>query len=134
MWKQLFHAVWKSFDADFRDILRNMREHRSLIESQASITQYVEVMRTQELATAALENQREEEIRRRRDAVHQWLSPAKYDADQETNTKVRQRYPSTGQWLLKVNRFHSWFDPDFCSNQLLWLTGIPGAGWSLHNP
>jgi len=126
VWKQLFHAVWRSFDAEFREILRNLREHRALIESQASIIQYTEIMRTQEIARNNFENQMKEESRRRRDVVLQWLSPAKYEIDQETYT--RARHPGTCQWIFKNNRFQSWFDPIFSSNQLLWLTGIPGAG------
>jgi tetratricopeptide (TPR) repeat protein len=128
MWKQLFHAVWKSFNTDFSDILRNLREHRSLIESQANIIQFSETIRIQEVAKETLKLQQKEELFRQRDVVHQWLSPAKYEADQEQYSKVRRSYPGTGRWLLRANRFNSWFDRDLCSNQLLWLTGIPGAG------
>lgn len=128
MWKQLFHAVWKSFNTEFQAILRNLREHRSLIESQASLTQFAEILRTRELADIALDKSNEVEKCRRRETVYQWLSPAKSEVDQETYMKIRQEYPDTGHWLLKVNRFHSWFDPVFCSTQLLWLNGIPGAG------
>ncbi|KAF1956409.1 hypothetical protein CC80DRAFT_446319 [Byssothecium circinans] len=128
MWKQLFHAVWRNFSTEFDGILLNMREHRLLIETQANIVQFSEIIRSQETANRTLESQQQTELRRQRDRVNQWLSAAKYEADQEQYSMARHAYPGTGQWLLKTNRFHSWFDPDFCSNELLWLTGIPGAG------
>jgi hypothetical protein len=96
VWRQLFHALWKSFNTDFGDILRNLREHRSLIESQVNITQFAEIMRTQELAKVTLEKQKEEEVLRRRAAVYQWLSAANYETDQETYSKIWHNYPSTG--------------------------------------
>lgn len=130
MWKQLFGAVWKNFDTEFKEILRNLREHRSLIESQASVAQLYEIIRNQELAEMTLKIQKEEENRRRREVCMQWLSAASYDVDQETHTKVRSRFPGTGGWLLKNPRFDSWYNRDMSSNQLLWLTGIPGAGTS----
>ncbi|CAI6242163.1 unnamed protein product [Periconia digitata] len=128
MWKQLFSAVWKNFETEFAEILRNLREHRSLIESQASIAQLHEIIRTQEMAQTTLKMQKEEENRRRREFCIQWLASAPYDVDQDAHAKVRHTYPGTGQWLLANKRFMSWFDRDMSSNQLLWMTGIPGAG------
>ncbi|PVH98773.1 hypothetical protein DM02DRAFT_673149 [Periconia macrospinosa] len=128
VWKQLLSAVWKNFDTEFGEILRNLREHRSLIESQASIAQLHEMIRNQEISQTTLNNQKEGENRRRREFCMQWLSPAAYDVDQEAHTKVRLSYPGTGRWLLTNKRFYSWFDRDASSNQLLWMTGIPGAG------
>lgn len=133
VWKQLFRALWRSFNTQFGEIIRNLEKHRLLIESQASITQFAEILSTRESTETVLENQRKEEIRKQRELVYQWLSAANYEGDQETYTKTRRAYPGTGKWLLRHNRFHSWFDPDFCSNPLVWLTGIPGAG-ELHSP
>ncbi|KAH4922495.1 hypothetical protein HBI23_095700 [Parastagonospora nodorum] len=128
MWRQLFHAIWKTFEFEFGAILRNMRGHMTLIQSQATIVQFTEVLRVQELAKASMENQEKAEVHRRREVVRQWLSAANYEADQETFFNIRQQYPGTGHWLLSDNKFNSWFDPMFCSNHLLWLNGIPGAG------
>jgi len=105
-----------------------MREHMTLIQSQATITQFTEVLRVQELAKVSMENQAKAEMHRRREVVRQWLSAANYEADQETFFNIRQQYPGTGHWLLFDSKFNSWFDPMFCSNHLLWVNGIPGAG------
>ncbi|KAF2680111.1 hypothetical protein K458DRAFT_393383 [Lentithecium fluviatile CBS 122367] len=98
MWKQFFHAVWRSFDTEFGSILRNLRIHRELVESQANITEFAELMRNQELTKSILEKQEQE----------------------ETSGRL-------GKWLLAVKQFQTWFRQDSYSNQLLWLTGIPGA-------
>ncbi|KAH4106786.1 hypothetical protein HBI82_035170 [Parastagonospora nodorum] len=128
MWRQLFHAIWKTFEFEFGAILRNMREHMTLIQSQATIAQFTEVLRVQELAKVSMENQENAELHRRREVVRQWLSAANYEADQETFFNICQQYPGTGHWLFLDNKFNSWFDSMFCSNHLLWLNGIPGAG------
>jgi antirestriction protein len=128
VWQQLFQALWKSFDAEFAAILRNLREHMSLIEAQANVAQFSEIIATRALVELEFERQREDEVRRRRIIVHQWLAAANCGADQETYVKVRQGYTATGQWLLQKNRFRPWFDPNLCSAHLLWMSGIPGAG------
>ena len=130
VWKQIFQAVWKTFDTDFSAILKNMREHRKLIESTASVATFEEILRAREIAAMSLASIKEEETNKRREVVYQWLSAANTEIDQETHQKAREPYPGTGHWLLKANRFNAWFDPDFCSTHLLWLCGIPGAGKS----
>ncbi|KAI1682859.1 hypothetical protein KJE20_07591 [Pyrenophora tritici-repentis] len=128
MWQQFFQALWKSFDAEFSNILRNLREHMALIESQATVAQFAEIIVTRARVELEFDRQRDEEIHRRRIMCHQWLVAANCGADQETYARVRQEYPGTGQWFLQKNRFRSWFDPNFCSTPLLWMNGIPGAG------
>jgi hypothetical protein len=127
VWKQLFHALWKTFETDFGAILRNMHEHMVLIQSQATITQYTEVLRSREAAELALESQKEAELHRRREVVRQWLSAANCEADQETFANIRHAYPGTGHWLLTNNHFTTWFDPMYCLSHMLWINGIPGA-------
>lgn len=105
-----------------------MREHMTLIQSQATITQFTEVLRIQEAAKLAMDSQNKAEVQRRREVVRQWLSAANCEADQETFAGIRNEFPRSGQWLLKTNRFVSWFDPLYCQTHLLWLNGIPGAG------
>ncbi|KAF2848794.1 hypothetical protein T440DRAFT_490948 [Plenodomus tracheiphilus IPT5] len=131
MWRKIFRALWKSFDADFSAILRNLREHMTLIESQATLAQFNEVCQTREVTNRILESQKTSDTLRRREEVYRWLSAANCEADQETYTRIRQDYQGTTKWLAQKNRFRSWFDPQFCSTHLLWLNGIPGAASSI---
>jgi hypothetical protein len=105
-----------------------MRQHKHLIESQASIVEFEEIQKLRKVADVEFQNARDADLDRRRSKVMQWLSPASSETIQEGCEKARWEYPGTGQWLLRDDRFQRWFDPSFCSNPLLWLSGIPGAG------
>ena len=128
MWRKLFDSLWKSFHTEFSQILCNLRQHRRSLESQATLIQFSEILSAQEKSRTDLNKILESDNHRRRDVVYQWLCAAKTEVDQETYAGVRKEYPETGRWLLEVEDFTAWFDPDFCSNPLLWLSGIPGAG------
>ncbi|EMD69111.1 hypothetical protein COCSADRAFT_130498 [Bipolaris sorokiniana ND90Pr] len=127
MWQQLFQALWKSFNTQFAAILRDLREHMALIESQATVSQFSEILETRRRIELQFDDERANEVRKRRMVVHQWLAAANCSADQEACTKVRREHPGTGKWLLRENRFCSWFDPILCSTHMLWMNGIPGA-------
>lgn len=105
-----------------------MREHMILIQSQATITQFTELLRLQETAKLAMETQQAAEAHRRRDVVRQWLCAANCEADQETFGGIRRKYPGTGQWIFQSDRFNNWYNSTYCLTHLLWLNGIPGAG------
>ena len=55
MWAKLFGALWKTFGAEFDNILTNLKAHRALIEAQANLIQYSEITKTRDLAKAALD-------------------------------------------------------------------------------
>lgn len=100
----------------------------ALIESQATVSQFSEILETRRRIELQFDDERANEVRKRRMVVHQWLAAANCSADQEACTKVRREHPGTGKWLLRENRFCSWFDPILCSTHMLWMNGIPGAG------
>lgn len=39
-----------------------------------------------------------------------------------------QRYPTSGDWILKNHLFLQWLDPNDLPNNVLYLNGMPGAG------
>lgn len=77
-------------------------------------------------AESALKIAKEAELARRRNVVQDWLQPADIEDDQEC--KRCARFPGTGCWLLRHDRFKQWFDLSNRFNPLLWLNGRPGAG------
>jgi hypothetical protein len=111
-----------------------MRQHKHLIESQVSIVEFEELQKLRKLAEVEFQNARNADLDRRRLKVVQWLSPASSETIQEGCEKARSDCPGTGQWLLNDDHFQRWFDPIFCTNPLLWLSGIPGAGKSFSLP
>ena len=106
-----------------------MARHRSLIESQASLSQIEDFQESRKIEddrfAAAMEN---EDLRQSK-AVYDWLRAASVDSDQYHYTKIRADYPGSGRWILDNASFKEWFDPQFPTiPPLLWLNGIPGAG------
>jgi len=61
-------------------------------------------------------------------AVNQWLCAADVEDDQAYGIKIRSEVAGSGNWLLGIEKFKSWFDEQYCSTPLLWLNGMPGAG------
>jgi hypothetical protein len=106
-----------------------MSRHRSLIETQANISQIEEFQESRRIESDRFETyMRNEELVRSR-ALHCWLKAADVDSDQYHFAKLRADYPETGKWLLKHAAFKQWFDPHYAIvPPLLWLNGIPGAG------
>ncbi|XPS93405.1 hypothetical protein M3J09_002762 [Ascochyta lentis] len=66
------------------------------------------------------------ELDRRRLSVQQWLGSSPAQARHESATKLR--HGTSGQWLFQDIRFQKWFDFEYCTDPVLWLNGIPGAG------
>ena len=128
MWKQLFQATWKTFRTRFHGILENLRRHKSLVESQASLLHFDEFQRARTAAEAEVRRIRAEEEKQRQVAVRTWLSAASTEVDQENYASIRAEYPDTGRWLLNQTYVQAWCDPDSTSTPLLWMKGIPGAG------
>lgn len=124
--KLCFSSVWKTFNRDFEEILRNLREHRTLIESQASIEQTEKITEGLKIHEKSFKTQSDWENKWRREFCIQWLSSAPCAVDQETHARTRSS--GTGRWLLQNQKFLAWFDQNAPLYHLLWLTGIPGAG------
>jgi hypothetical protein len=128
VWKEVFDAFRKIFLVHLQHTLENIRRHKDLVRSQATLVQCEELQKLHNEAVAAFRANREAIGERRRKAVQEWLSAAEYDADQEKSNKIREEYPETGRWLLGNDLFKSWFQPEVCTAPILWISGIPGAG------
>jgi hypothetical protein len=78
--------------------------------------------------SARIEFQRARAVERdrRRDRIQLFLGAINSHARHEDAIKLR--HDATGEWLLRDARFQQWFSPEGCTDPLLWLNGIPGAG------
>ncbi|KAI3572907.1 hypothetical protein IWW34DRAFT_636599 [Fusarium oxysporum f. sp. albedinis] len=131
MWKQFFRANWKGFSTQLSLLKDNLRRHKSLIESRASIIEFETI---QQLRTSALENFRElrsAETSRKQAAVIKWLSPPAVEAIHERHINARVSDPQSCRWIFDDPSFQNWSDPLYCSTPLLWINGKPGAGKSV---
>ncbi|KAL4936205.1 hypothetical protein BDV06DRAFT_233640 [Aspergillus oleicola] len=131
IWKQVFHATWKGFGVKLNRIRDSIHSNKLLLESQASLVQLTEhrqfVLEEQE----RYRRSKEDERRRKRIAVRDWLNAANTADDQEKYTEERSKYPETGKWIFHDTIMRSWRDSTNMSTPLMWLTGIPGAGKSI---
>lgn len=152
-WKQIFKATWKDFDTKFRHILEGLSRHKALIESQATILQFEKqqkehakvetsfkaiqesILRIQKYQREHLNYKKEFEAIEREDnkrqqlALLDWLSATDPILDHESAAAMRADYPSSGKWILQENKIKAWLGSQQSTIPLLWINGIPGAGW-----
>jgi hypothetical protein len=129
VWKKLYHATWKTFKTRFSGLIENMSQHRSLIERQAELSEIEEARKAREKSDANFKTIIESQAHLRRQAVYNWFRAPSVESDQHHFSGIREEYPHTGRWLLALENFKNWFDPQFPSiPPLLWLNGKPGTG------
>lgn len=128
MWKKVIHALWKSFQTDFGNLIGQLQKHQHLIETQASIHHFETSWATRELVKEQFEitKRMEKDLQLRR--VREWLASTNAEQDQKDHSRVRAGQSESGKWILQTSQFRDWADPDFCQHPLLWINGMPGAG------
>ncbi|KAK4220845.1 hypothetical protein QBC38DRAFT_493303 [Podospora fimiseda] len=128
---QVFQAAWRNFLPTIRHIKENMARHRRLLAEGIAFVQLEELNIIRRDAQRRFEVERQAEVDRRRKETISWLNPYNSQLTLEKYREARISCPDAGGWLLKIARFRGWFDPTFCTEPLLWITGIPGAGKSV---
>ncbi|KAJ5373531.1 hypothetical protein N7517_005537 [Penicillium concentricum] len=129
LWKQLWHATWKTQKSRFSNIISGMARHRALIESQAGLSQIEDFQESRRVMDGRHNVEVQDEASRRSRTVFNWLKAPDVDGNQYNLTQTRAGHPGTGRWLLENQAFKDWFDPNYPKiPPLLWLNGIPGAG------
>ncbi|OTA61606.1 hypothetical protein K449DRAFT_370870 [Hypoxylon sp. EC38] len=128
LWKQLFQATWRGFTIKIEHLKSNLKRHKDLIESHATIVQFEEIQKIREAAKREFEAHLRAESDRRRLRVIQWLSPFNTESLQEEYRETRSVCNNSGRWMIDDLRFQKWFNPSRCLWPSLWINGIPGAG------
>lgn len=120
-------ATWTGFVKKITHLVSNLKEHKRLIESRATIMQLQETIAIRKRVEAGFSDELKAEQDRQRDEAKAWLSGFDNSGEQSRYREARI-CPGSGEWLLNDNKFENWHSFDFCTTPLLWLTGIPGAG------
>ena len=131
MWRKLFQALWRGFVSKIDTIIKNLRSHQNLLDSQANIVQFEQIQLARKESDRQFASMKEAELSRRRIATYQWLAAANVEIIHSRATTARSTVPLSGQWILDNRRFQHWFQPDFCQTPALWLNGSPGIGREL---
>ncbi|KAJ8062489.1 hypothetical protein OCU04_009019 [Sclerotinia nivalis] len=127
-WKRLFRATWKDFNSRFEHILKGLKQHKELVESQASVLHIQQYQIDQAGFRDSFKKVEEERHRSRRLALLNWLAATNSKLDQESAAAMRSDYPASGNWILHESRMKSWLDLRQSTIPILWMNGIPGAG------
>ncbi|KAL0253341.1 hypothetical protein SLS55_010317 [Diplodia seriata] len=83
VWKQLFHATWKTFRSKFEPTLSNLRRHKSLLETESNLLFLQQYQVDRQKTQVQFENIGLQAEHNRKIAINNWLSPA--ESDQQDN-------------------------------------------------
>ncbi|KAK0732942.1 hypothetical protein B0T26DRAFT_682391 [Lasiosphaeria miniovina] len=131
VWKQLFQSAWRGFGFKIKAIKENMARHKRLLAEGVGAMEIENSGKIRQELRLEFEARRRVETDRRRDEVVRWLSPYPTREILGRHRKARSICPDSGDWLLKTPKFDGWISPQYCTNPLLWITGILGAGKSV---
>jgi hypothetical protein len=81
--------------------LDDLSRHKALVESQANLIQIQDTQAERAVVRNNFAMIEEQQHKNNYLAVINWLSAVDSILDQETSSKVRQDYPSTGKWVLQ---------------------------------
>ncbi|RSL96842.1 hypothetical protein CDV31_013308 [Fusarium ambrosium] len=144
-WKGLFRSSWKTFESQFRPILKNLERHRIML-SEEKLTAVME--ETQEQGRSIEEKldrlnkdwqekdrrnaERElavhrEHLNQQRSIVQNKIDAPDFQDDHEFASQKRHQSTS-GNWILSHPLLLEWFETSLRVNRKIYLSGIPGAG------
>jgi adenylate kinase family enzyme len=125
-WKQLFKA--HVFHNNFTDIIDGLRQHKELVERQASLVEFEDARQARIASQKHHQDMQDQERLRRRWFMRDWLDAPNTAERQEKGHATREARPDSGRWLLSRDRIKAWLDPSMSVSPCLWVHGIPGAG------
>jgi len=107
-----------------------MARHKRLLIDSVTAMEIENSGKIRQELRLEFEARRQAETDRRRGEVLRWLSPYPAREILGRHRSARLLCPESGRWLLKHPKFDGWFNPQYCTSPLLWITGILGAGKS----
>jgi len=128
VWRTVFQSTWSTFRTRFSEPIENFKRHRRLLENHASLAFFEEIKAVRDKQAESFRFLREDAKRQQQERVRTWLAHEDMMSDQDHHVEIRQDYPGTGKWILKKRIIKAWLDLEAKSENIVWLTGIPGAG------
>lgn len=124
----MFSITWTRHKLKFFDTISRMSARLDLVRRGASVREFNDFRYDYSFKEEQLQMRLEEKVVQRRHEVYSWLRATSMENEQHRLDTIRKNYPSTGRWLLRDQRFRTWYDPQSTTSTLLWLNGVPGAG------
>ncbi|RKL25837.1 hypothetical protein BFJ72_g13955 [Fusarium proliferatum] len=125
-WSTLFKSLWPRYLGRIQVIQRNMSQHRSLMNDEATLAHLVQAEKDRNRDLEEYERQFDFRQFQEFEMVRNSLNARLYDQDLEF--LKRRASHGSGGWLEEDNAYKQWINFQDKSSRLLWLRGIPGAG------
>lgn len=127
--QQQFEFVHEHFALSHQQSQEQMRQSQEQLQEQ--LRNYQKEI---EEINHKWEKKRQEDQEKKILAVTEWLAAADYQTLHDSFLAERQKYPTTGGWILERDAIRKWKDDKEPETPVAWLHGMPGAGMSLINP
>lgn len=131
----MFDSVWKTFRAKFSPILTSLTRHRELLAQVKLTATFGEIQTTRHALQETIKNANEElkeilnSIQQQKKQIVDRLEANQSPHNEKEHRRMPdQRFPNSGDWVLKHPVFVDWVDPHQPSSNVLYLNGMPGAG------
>ncbi|RSL93102.1 hypothetical protein CEP52_013447 [Fusarium oligoseptatum] len=144
-WKGLFRSTWKTFETQFRPILKNLERHRIMLSEEKLTAVMEETQKQGQSIEDKLDRlnkdweerdrknaERElaahrEHLNQQRSIVQNKIDAPDFQDDHEF--ALQKRHQSTsGNWILSHPLLLEWSETSSRVNRKIYLSGIPGAG------
>ncbi|KAH8587407.1 hypothetical protein B0O99DRAFT_733524 [Bisporella sp. PMI_857] len=125
-WHLFFDSLWKSFEARFQGILKNLAHHKEMLMKEIVIN---DIIAARAWRAQALEESIIREKRSLDSCLHDsiaWLKVVDEQQDDELERLSIKRQQGTCEWVLKNPIFKKWND-DPHADSILWVKGNPGT-------
>jgi len=112
----------------FDYLIRSFRSHQQLLESQIAVSQAEQLKEVDSRAQRDYLERENSRRRREHAAVLDWLHADSAKANLEPHATVLNEISDTSLRLMRSATITAWLDTAPTSNNLLWITGVPGSG------
>ncbi|KAJ6086756.1 zinc finger protein [Penicillium canescens] len=139
--KAVFKSLWQNYEPTFKNILRQMRSYKTLIEDRMRATYIdpeqasmdtMEIRRLLQQVEKDILDFKQGEIERQEKnfhAVRDWIAATEAETEHKNICRDRTRYEGSGGWILDRIKIKEWLhaEADESSGSVLWINGRPGA-------
>ncbi|MCJ1382347.1 hypothetical protein MMC17_005460 [Xylographa soralifera] len=125
-WRIALLTTRNAFENLFEDVLRNLDRSKHLLLTSAHIAHFQEAQEHRCHIELEFQKQRRHENEQRKLAVIQWIEPP--DHKNNHHEQKKRLVSGTTSWLFNEFTWKDWYCSTYKAAQLLWISGIPGAG------
>ncbi|RAH64741.1 NACHT domain protein [Aspergillus aculeatinus CBS 121060] len=128
-WKQVFEAIWPSYQKKLDSVVGNIELHASLLRDEVTLVDVTEAQKARLKSLEQLAAIQTLQDRHRYTDLKGRIAPASFD--ERLDWIQNRSVPGCAKWLFQDSSFKQWADDTTPpTNPWLWLQGMPGAGKS----